>query len=59
MNLQRKCLLKHLLNKNSNYVSLFGALVCFTRLNFSLRFRGLEKWKVARASLDLREAVAT
>jgi hypothetical protein len=59
MNFQRKCLLKHLLNKNSNYVSLFGALFCFTHLNFLLWFRGLEKWEVARASLDLREAVAT
>jgi hypothetical protein len=37
MNLQRKRLIKHLLNKHSSYVSRFGALLCFMYLSFLLR----------------------
>jgi hypothetical protein len=38
IHLQRKRLGKHLLNKNANCISLFGALFCVC-------VRGLERWK--------------
>jgi hypothetical protein len=41
MHLQRRRLVKHLLNKTSEYVSLFGALICFMYRNSSVIISGL------------------
>jgi hypothetical protein len=43
---------KHLLNKNSNYVTLFGALFCFMYLHFFIMVGNL-KGGVVCVSLDL------
>jgi hypothetical protein len=49
--LQTRKLVKRLLNKSSNYVSLFGALLCFTYLN--LLCQGPRKVEMARATLGV------